>query len=102
MHRTKGQLLGEELTVAEEVFSLQHPHSEMSTGILQGKQHVLGHSAAPNGTRQGAQTHRLRTKLNSWEERLASWSNARFLWQWDWAGALESSQVTVRWLDPIP
>lgn len=80
--RTKGLLQGEEVTVAKEpVFSVQHPHSERITGILQGKQQILGDSTAPTGTWQDVELHRLRTKLHTWEECLASCSNAGFLRQ---------------------
>lgn len=62
--RTEGLLLGEKVTVAKEVFSIRYPNSEISTQILQREHQVPGDSAAPTGTRQGVEPHRLRTKLH--------------------------------------
>lgn len=55
--RTEGLLLGEEVTVAKEMFSIQDPNSEISNSILQGEQQVPGDSAAPhrNKARCGTQ-----------------------------------------------
>lgn len=44
--RTKGPLLGEEMTWAR-LFSIQHPHATISTGTLPGEQRALGGSQPP-------------------------------------------------------